>query len=91
MLIPVAVGVFLVFVSRLLYHRLHALLRERGRLRESDTDHLGLFLATVGVAIGAWFALGALLGWEVPLPWRLAAIGTGYLMADGAVAGIRRG
>lgn len=90
MWIPVATGIFLVFLGRLFYHRWHAILAARGRVGRT-TDPLGLFLATVGVCIGLWFALGALLGWEVPLPWRLAAIGVGYLMADGAVAGVKRG
>lgn len=83
MVLAVAVGVILVCIGRLAYHRVRFSLKERGVLRSSDQDHLGAFLLTVGVAIAIWFALDSFLHWQTPFFWRLAAVITGFLLADG--------
>lgn len=90
MVLPVVVGVVLVFIGRVAYHHLLIRLHARGKIATSETDHPGAFLATVGVAVALWFALDALLGWNLPFLWRIAAIGFGFLLADGAVSGLRR-
>ena len=86
----IATGVFLVFVGRLLCLALRRSLQERGRLRPEDPDPLGVFLSTMGVAIALWFALDVVFRWHTPLPWRLAAICAGFLMAEGATSGRKR-
>lgn len=91
MAIAIGTGVFLVFIGRLVYHRVYRWQQERGRLRSKDPDNFGVFLLTTGVAIGVWFALDAALQWQTPFHWRVAAILTGLLVADGVLAGLRRG
>ena len=90
MTLAVGIGVLLVFMGRLAYHALYRRLRASGRIRSQDPDQPGLFLATVGVAISLWFALDAIFGWQTPVTWRLAAICTGFLLAEGVVAGAPR-
>ncbi|MDH7569845.1 MAG: hypothetical protein QHJ73_09700 [Armatimonadota bacterium] len=90
MVTGVAVGVFLAFAGRIAYHRVMGLRRQRRPAHRPESDHLGVFLGTVGVAIALWFLLSAFLGWQIPLLWRVAAILTGFLIADGLLGTARR-
>jgi len=90
MAMAIATGVLLVIIGRLAYYRVYRWQQERGRLRGKDPDNFGVFLLTTGVAIGVWFALDGLLKWQTPMPWRLAAIGTGFLLAEGLLAVLHR-
>ncbi len=90
MTLAVITGLLLTFIARVAYYRVYAWQRARGRLRSGDPDNPGIFLLTMGTAIGLWFLLDVLFRWQTPMPWRLAAIGTGFILAEGIMAWLAR-
>ena len=90
MAIAIGTGIVLTIIGRLAYYRVFRWQQERGRLRSKDPDNFGVFLLTTGAAIGIWFALDAALKWQTPMPWRIAAIAVGFLLAEGITAALHR-
>lgn len=86
----VVAGLILAFLGRVAYYHVYARQQARGRSRQYRPDNLVLFLLTMGAAITAWFLLERALGWRTPMAWRIAAIGTGFFLADGVAAWLRR-